>query len=145
MCSIHDVGTSKLSQVVELAYHRPLVEVEITHMFILLECMKSKGDLGWSRFGLGVADSYVFNDGVNESRLSKLIGAVAKFLDADSHIICWVALILNIKTQVLDFFDSLLKLGVAITQVDTIVHIDHENDVTTKEDTIINQQRSVAQ
>ncbi len=39
----------------------------------------------------------------------------------------------------------LLKLGNVITQEDTIVHIDHENNVTVKEDTIINQQKNVAQ
>ncbi len=71
--------------------------------------------------------------------------AVAKFLDTDSHIICWVALSLDVESQVLDFLDCLLKLGIVITQEDTIVHTDHENDVTAKEDTIINQQRSVAQ
>jgi hypothetical protein len=61
------------------------------------------------------------------------------FLDADSHIICWVALILNIESQVLDLLDCLLKLSVVIIQDDAIVHKDHENNVTTKEDTIINQ------
>jgi hypothetical protein len=75
MCSIHDVRMSSLSQVVEFAYHRPVVEVEIKHLFIL-ECMKSKRDLGWNWFGLGVTDSYVFNDGVNQSMLGKLIEAV---------------------------------------------------------------------
>jgi hypothetical protein len=115
MCSIHDVRTSSLSQVVELAYHRPVVEVKIKHLFIL-ECKKSKRDLGWNRFGLGVADSYVFNDGVNQSTLGRLIEAVAKFLDADSNIICWVALVLNVESQVLDILDCLLKLGIVITE-----------------------------
>jgi hypothetical protein len=101
--------------------------------------MESKSDLGWNWFALGVTDSYVFNDGVNQSMLVKLIEAVAKFLDADSDIICWVALILNVEPQVLDFLECLLKFGIIITQEDTIIHIDHENDVTTKEDAIINQ------
>jgi hypothetical protein len=83
-------------------------------------------------FGLGVADSCLFNNGVNQSTLVKLIGVVVKFLDADSHIICWVALILNVASQVLDFLDCLLKLGVITTQEDTIVHIDHDNDLTAK-------------
>ncbi len=47
--------------VVELAYHRHVVEVEIKHMFIL-ECLESTRDLGWNGFGLGVTDSYVFDD-----------------------------------------------------------------------------------
>jgi hypothetical protein len=144
MCSIHDVRTSSLSQVVELAYHRPVVEVEIKHLFIL-KCMESNRELGWNWFDLGFSYSYVFNDGVNQRTLGKLIDAIAKFLVADSNIICWVALVLNVESQVLDFFDCLLKLGIVITQEDTIVHIDHENDIIAKEDTIINQQRSVAQ
>ena len=52
---------------------------------------------------------------------------------------------INIQSQVLDFLDGLLKLGIIITQEDTIVHIDYENDVAATENTIINQQRSVAQ
>jgi hypothetical protein len=66
MCSIHNGRLSSLSQVVELAYHRPVVEVKIKHVF-LVECIESKKDLCWNRFGLGVADSYVLNDGVNQS------------------------------------------------------------------------------
>jgi hypothetical protein len=62
MCSIYYFRTSSLSQlVVELAYHRHVVEVEIKHMFIL-ECLESTRDLGWNGFGLGVTDSYVFDD-----------------------------------------------------------------------------------
>ncbi len=86
--------------------------------------MKSKGDLGWNWFGLGVTDSHIFN--IESIKLGKFIEAVAMFLDADSHIICWVALILNIESQVLDVLDCLLKLGVVITQEYTIVHVDHD-------------------
>ncbi len=69
--------------------------------------MKSKEDLGWNWFGLGVADTHVFNDGVNQSTLSKFIEAIKMFLDADSYIICWVALIPNVESQALDFLDCL--------------------------------------
>ncbi len=69
--------------------------------------MKSKGDLGWNWFGLGVADTRDFNDGVNQSTLSKFTEAVAMSLDADSYIICWVALILDVESQTLDFLDCL--------------------------------------
>ncbi len=80
-----------------------------------------------------------FNDGVNQSTMGKLIEAVAMFLDANSNIISWVALILYFESHVLDFVDCLLNLGIVITQEDIIVHIDHENDVSMKENTIINQ------
>ncbi len=69
--------------------------------------MKSKGDLGWNWFGLGPTNTRVFNDGVDQSTLSKFIEAVAMFLDADSYIICWVALILDVESQALDFLDCL--------------------------------------
>ncbi len=69
--------------------------------------MKSKGYRGWNWFGLGVADTRVFNDGVNKSMLSKFIEAFTMFLDADSYIICWVALILDVESQALDFLDCL--------------------------------------
>ncbi len=102
--------------------------------------MKLKGDLGWNWFDLGVADSPVINDGVNQSTLSKFIEAVAMIFDADSYIICWVALILNIKSQALDSPDCLF-----IAQEDTIIHVEHENNVTVEEDAIINLRRSIAQ
>jgi hypothetical protein len=69
--------------------------------------MKLKGDLGWNRFGLGVGDSRIINDGVNQSTLIKFIEAVTMFLDADSRIIFWVVLILNVESQALDFLDCL--------------------------------------
>ena len=69
--------------------------------------MKSKGYLGWNWLGLGVADTLIFNDGVNQSMLSKFIEAVAMFLDADSYIIFWVALIFDVEYQALNFLDCL--------------------------------------
>ncbi len=107
--------------------------------------MKSKGDIGWNWFGLGVTDSCVFNDGVNQSTLSKFIEVVAMFLDADSYIICWVALILNVDTQALDSLECSWKLHIIIAQEDTIIQVDHENNVTAEEDTIVNKRRSIAQ
>jgi hypothetical protein len=53
MRGIHDIGTSDLSQIIELADHRRIVEVEIKCRFFL-EGMQMQGDLGWNRFGLGV-------------------------------------------------------------------------------------------
>jgi hypothetical protein len=137
MCDIHDVGTSGLSQIVKLADHRLIVEVEIKCRFFL-EGMQTQGDLGWNRFGLGVLDPNVFNDGINQGMLCKFIGTILKLLDADSHIIRWMALILNVESQSLNLCDCLSKLGVVVTQEDPVVHTDHEDNVPTKEYTVIN-------
>ncbi len=83
MRGIHDVGTSGLSQIVELADHRPIIEVEIKCRFFL-EGMQTQGDLGWNRFGHGVLEPDVFNDGINQGTLCKFIGTISKLLDADS-------------------------------------------------------------
>ncbi len=74
MCGIHNVGTSGLSQIVELANHRRRVEVEIKCRFL---GMQMQGDLGWNRFGLGVLDPGVFNDGINQGTLCKFIGTIS--------------------------------------------------------------------
>jgi hypothetical protein len=66
------VRTSSLSQLADLAYHRPASEVKIKYL-LTLECIDLKRDLGWNWFGLGVADFYIFNDGVNQSMMGKLI------------------------------------------------------------------------
>ncbi len=136
MRGIHDVGTSGLSQIVELADHRPIIEVEIKCRFFL-EGMQMQGDLGWNRFGLGVLDPDIFNDGINQGTLCKFIGTISKLLDADSHIIHWMALILNVESQSLNLCDRLLKLGIVVTQEDPNVHIDHEDNVPTKEYAVI--------
>jgi hypothetical protein len=101
MRGIHDIGTSGLSQIVELANHRLIVEVEIKCRFFL-EGMQTQGDLGWNRFGLGVHDPDVFNDRINQGTLCKFIGTISKLLDADSHIIHWMALILDVESQSLN-------------------------------------------
>ncbi len=137
MHGIHDVGTSGLSQIVELANHILIVEVEIKCRFFL-EGIQMQGDLGWNRFGLGVLDPNVFNDGINQGTLCKFIATISKLLDADSHIICWMVLILNVESQSLNLCDCLLKLGIVVTQEDPIVHIDHEDNVPMKEYTVIN-------
>jgi hypothetical protein len=64
---------SGLSQIVELADHRLIVEVEIECRFFL-EGMQMQGDLGWNKFGLGILDPDVFNDEINQGMLCKFIG-----------------------------------------------------------------------
>jgi hypothetical protein len=97
MDGIHDVRTSGLSQVVELAKHRPIVEVEIKNRFFL-ESMQTQGDLGWNRFGVGILVHNVFNGGINQGMLCKFVGTISKLLDVDSHVICWMALILDVDS-----------------------------------------------
>jgi hypothetical protein len=62
--------------------------------------------------------------------LGELIGSIVKLLDTDSHIIHGVALIFNVEI---------------VAQEYTIVHVDNEDDVITKEDTVIDYGRSLAQ
>ena len=47
-----------------------------------------------------------------------------------------MALILDVESQSLNLSDPLLKLGVIITQENTIVHVDHEDGVPTEEYTV---------
>ncbi len=136
MHGIHDVGTSGLSQIVELANHRLIAEVEIKCRFSL-EGMHTQGDLGWNSFGLGVLDPDVFNDGINQGTVCKFIGTILKLLDAESHIIRWMTLILDIESQSLNLCYCLLKLGIVVTQEDPVIHIDHEDNVPTKEYAVI--------
>jgi hypothetical protein len=50
-----------------------------------------------------------------------------------------VALILNVESHVLNLVYGLFELGIFIAEEYTIVHVDHEDDVTMKEDTVIDQ------
>ncbi len=49
---------------------------------------------------LGVAQSYVVNDGVNQGLLGQFNDAVLEFLDTNSNIISRVALIFNGQLEV---------------------------------------------
>ena len=46
-------------------------------------------------------------------------------------------LIFDVESCVLDVADSILKFRVIITKEDTIVHVDHEDDVIAEKDTVI--------
>ena len=136
MRGIHDVRPSSLSQIVELAHQGQIVEVKVKCRFFL-ESMQMQRYLGWNRFGLGVLDPDVLNDGINQGTLCEFIGTISKLLDADSHLIFWMALILNVEFQSLNLCDRLLKLGIIVTQEDPVIHIDHEDNVPTKEYEVI--------
>jgi len=100
--------------------------------------MQKQGDFGWNRFGVGILDPNVINDRINQGTLGKFVGTISKLLDVDSYIICWMALILEVESQSLNLSDRLLKLGIIVTQENTIVHLDHEDNVPTKEGAVIN-------
>jgi hypothetical protein len=86
--------------------------------------MQMQRYLGWNRLGLGVLDLDIPDDRVNHSLLGEFIRTISKFLDIDAHIVRWMALILDIESQSLHLFNSLLKLGVVVVQEDAVVHID---------------------
>jgi len=100
---------------------------------IILAATSDEGDLGWNWFGVGILDPNVFNDRINQGALCKLVGAISKLLDVDSHVICWMVLILDVESQSLNLFDRMLKLGVIVTQENTVVNVYHEDDVPTEE------------
>jgi hypothetical protein len=52
--------------------------------------------LSWYRFGVGIADVDVIDDGINESALGELYASIAVLSDCDSYLIRWVSLILNV-------------------------------------------------
>ncbi len=57
-------------------------------------------NLGWYSLDLGVAQSYVRNDGVNQGSLGQFNDAVLEFLDTNSNIIGGVALIFNGQLEI---------------------------------------------
>ncbi len=52
-------------------------------------------NLGWHSLDLGVTQSYVRNDGVNQGSLGQFNDIVLEFLDASSNITSRVSLIFN--------------------------------------------------
>jgi hypothetical protein len=56
-----------------------------------------------------------------------------------------MALIFNVESKRLDFSGRLIDLIVVIPKENAVVNLNHEDDVATKEDTVINERSSKAQ
>ena len=59
------------------------------------------------RLCVGVAYVNIINYGIDESMLGEFIHTIVKFLDVDSHIVSWMALIFNVESLVLYLLDNL--------------------------------------
>jgi hypothetical protein len=101
--------------------------------------MKQSGNLGWNRFGLDISQSNVLDDGTNESALGKFIGSILGFLNVDSDIVSWVALVFNVEASILNVTDGLNELLIIGSKENAVINLHHKNDVVLVEDTIVNQ------
>ncbi len=95
MGHVHDVWLGPLGQVVELPNGRSVVEIQVKEGFI---CKRMKGEqyLGWDRLCLGIGESNVLDDGINEGALGELVGSILGAFDVDSDIVGGVALVLDV-------------------------------------------------
>ncbi len=69
--------------------------------------------------------------------MGEFVGIVLELLDINSNVVSWVTLIFNVESQTLHFLDDSLKLLIVVSYEDTVVYVDHENDVTAEEYTVI--------
>jgi hypothetical protein len=135
--SIHDIWARGLSQVVQLANNRAVVEIQINRRRIFVS-MKQLSDFFWDRLSLGIIQANILDDGVNESLLSEFIGSILHLLNVHTNIIGWMALILNVETCFLDLTNGCLEFLIIWSKKYAIINIDHENNVSSEEHTVIN-------
>ena len=53
----------------------------------------------------GVGETYVINDGVDQSQLGEMIVALAVLADVDSNVVGRMTLVLDFESRVIDFLD----------------------------------------
>jgi hypothetical protein len=96
MSRVDDVASCGLSEVVQLANNRMVVQVKVERR-CMLESMELHGDLCRDWFHLNIGQLDISNDGINEGTLSKLIGSISHPLDVDSHVISWMSLVFDVQ------------------------------------------------
>ena len=67
MGSKKEVTARCLGEIVQLTSNRPVIEVKIAFIesWRIFVCMKLLCSLSWYRFGVGIADVDVIDDGIN--------------------------------------------------------------------------------
>ena len=80
-----DVTARCLCEIIQLTSDRPIVEVKITLIksWRVFECMKLLGGLSWYRFGIGITNVDVINDGINERALGEFYASITVLSDGD--------------------------------------------------------------
>ncbi len=96
-------------------------------------------NLGWYSLDLGVAQSYIRNDGVNYGSFGQFNDAVLEFLNINSNIISKMALIFNGQLEVTQLVDDVMQLLIRWSQEDSIIYVDNENDVILVKNTVVNK------
>jgi hypothetical protein len=142
--SIHGIWASGLSQVVQLAHNRVVVEIKIKRRSIFVS-MEQLSNFFWDRLSLGIIQANILDDGVNKSLLSEFIGSVLHLLNVHTNIIGWMTLILNVETCFLDITNGCLEFLIIWSKKYAIVNIDHENIISFEEHTVVNHEGFVSQ
>ena len=89
---------SSLCQIIEFSHDRTVVKWERERRRVL-KGVKVLGHFCWDCLCLGVSNICVSNYGVRESSLGQFVRTVAKPLEVDSHVVSWMALILDVQIE----------------------------------------------
>ena len=76
--------------------------VEVRGIFERVEWLLDSSWDGFCCF-LGIRETYILYDGINEGTLCEFIGAIIMLLNVDTNIVCWMPLILYVQTNTLKF------------------------------------------
>jgi hypothetical protein len=95
MGCLNDVQPGCLGQVVELPDGQSVVEIQVKGRFAR-QRVKAEQYLGWDRLHLGIGESKVLDDRIDEGALGELVGSILGAFDVDSDIVGGVALVLDV-------------------------------------------------
>jgi hypothetical protein len=110
---IHDVGSGSLSEIIEFANDRMVVEVAIER-WCILEGMELQRDLRRDRLHFGIRQVHISNNSIDKRFLGKLIGSISQFLDVNSDLVGRMALVFNVEPSVLDFANCCFELVIIL-------------------------------
>ncbi len=103
--------------------------------------MELQRDLVKDRLHFGISQVHIDYNSINKRSLGEFIGSIFQFLDVDSNVVGWMALVFNVEPSALDFGNHCFELVIILAQENPIVNVNHEYDVVSIENTIINEGR----
>ena len=138
MHGVHDLGATRLTDVIEFADGRAVAHVEGVRWLVEMG-VEMLLDLGRNSLDLGVVELGVVDVGVNESALGKFERAVAETFDGNADVVSRMALVLDVESEVKELGDGGGDGRVVGAEKNTVVNINNEYDIAAIKHTIIYQ------
>ena len=109
LCQLMDskgnIGAACLANIILLLNCRLIVEGKVVRCRVLVS-VQVLFDLGWYGLHVVIVKGSVVDSGILERTLCQLDGAVAEAFDCYANVVGWMALVFDVKDEILEFGDG---------------------------------------